>query len=232
MKRKGELIRDIVSDVFRLAILFVVFGVSWHKDQWFNDQTKELIFGIVTGLIFLFISFIGQPFARPVKISMNMKNSQYGREETTFSIKGKRRTQEFERTVAMEIEVRRRYSVFGVVVLWLLRNRDVDIVVESVTRGIILQAESEQSRSDLESTTTGFKVKVGDYIGDILRHTDDGEFKKGCKFVIIENPHYRVSEEKFQIYPILTNHSQRVPFWLPLLLQFESNKHVVHFTHE
>lgn len=229
---RGAAIRDLLKQAATLVIFFLLMRVWWGDEQWFQDKVKELSFLIGMTAAFIIASLGVRLISRPVTIQVTQSNKQFNKDETNFSITGRKKTQEHERTVDLQLFVVKANSVWGKLVCSILKKHNIAILVEPVTKGIILEAENESLRYDVAATQSGFKIELNDYIESILTNSSPGQHNKGCAFVIQEDRNHRVSDEVIQITPMFTAKDKNAPLWITLLVKFNNVSHNVNFKWE
>lgn len=225
-------LRELGKQAIQVAVLYFVMDYYWGTEQWFKDKVKELIFFLGMGVAFFITSMLFHLIARPVTISISQENSRFSLQQTNLSIQKRSKTQEHERTVNLSLNVTRNFSLWGALVTKILKQRNITILVEPVTQGIVLQARKEAQRQDIISTPSGFEIKAGEYLEKILSRSNSGEYSKGCEYVILEDNRHPVTSETFQIVPILLSGGQPAPAWIGLILNFNTDQHTVLFVRE
>ena|GEM_PF-5037520 len=229
---RGLVFRELIKQLISLGLFYCLMSIWWGDEQWFKDKVKELSFFISMGFIFLIVSLLTYAISRPILLQIEQTNKHFGRSETTFSISGTQKTQEHERVVDLTINVVKNVSIWTWLTRKIIEKMDIYILIEPVTPGLVLEAENEAMRTDIVSTPTGFKIKVGEYIARILRRSNSGEHSKGCEYVIQEDRGNVVSSETFQINPVLMSRNKEAPSWVTLFIRFNSPSHIVHFKWE
>jgi hypothetical protein len=227
---RGFVFKNLIQQLITLLLLYFLMGIWWGDEQWFKDKIKELSFFLSVAMMFFLASLGTSLISRPVIIQISQENKCFNQPMTTFSITGRKRTQEHEREIDLSINVVKNQSIWGAFVCYLLRKLNISIVVEPVTPGIILEADDEAIRQDLSSTTEGFRIHIDNYIEAIIKRSNNASnHKKTCGFVIQESRVHIVSDEVIQITPILMRGSKIAPFWLNALVRFENPSHKVIF---
>jgi hypothetical protein len=229
---KGQVFRNLIQQLITLLLFFFLMGFWWGDEKWFQDKVKELSFFLSVGVMFFLASFGTSLISRPAYIQITQENKHFSRNETTFSITGRKKTQEHERVVDLKVNVARNKSVWGWLASYILKKMDVSILVAPVTNGIILEADNEFVRKDVTATEKGFFINVGEYIESILIKSSEGVHIKGCEYLIIEDLHNPVSNEILHITPTLFSKGKEAPSWLNTLIRFENPSHIVNFKWE
>lgn len=229
---RGFVIRDLIKQLITISLLYFLMGIWWGDEQWFKDKVKELSFFLSVGFMFFTVSLGTSLISRPVTIQISQLNKHYNNEETRFSIVGKRKTQEHERVVDLQITIIKSKSIWGLLVGYILKKMEVSILVEPVTSGIVLEADNESIRQDISETTVGFKINIGPYLENVINRSNIGSQSKGCEYLISENRSDIVSNETFQITPIFLTKDKIAPLWLTSLVRFENPSHIVFFKWE
>jgi hypothetical protein len=225
-------LRELGKQAIQIAVLYFVMDYYWGTEQWFKDKIKELLFFLGMGIVFFITSMLFHLVTRPVTITISQENSRFSLQQTNLSIQKRSKTQEHERTVNLSLKVTRKFSFWGFLVAKILKRKDITILVEPVTQGIVLQVRKEALRQDIIATSSGFHIKVGEYLERILSRSSSGEYSKGCEYVILEDNLHPVTSETFQIVPILLSRGQPAPTWIGLILNFKTDQHTVLFKRE
>ena len=226
---RGLVLRELIKQAISIVLLYFLIKYWWSGQQWAQDKIKELLFFLGVGVLFFVISLFTSIFARPITVSIHQSNKSYGTKETNYSISGNRKTQQHERIVDLNLKVMRKYSIWGRLVAKLLKNKNIVVLVEPVTQGIVLQAKKEDQRTDLQTTPTGFQIKLGEYLERILSRSEQGEYSKGCEYLVVEDTLHPVTNETFQVVPILTVGGKPAPSWVNLILKFSADNHCIRF---
>jgi hypothetical protein len=215
------------------VILFYFLARTWWSDEgWFTDKSHELLTFLLIGVIFYLISLGFSIITRPICIEITQQNKHYAHPITNFSIIGTRKTQEHERIVELTINVTKQNSVWHWIIGRILKKYNLSIMIESVTPGIILEADNEAVRNDITGHPLGFEILAHGYIGQIVQRSNLGTHTKSCEYLIHENPINFVSQETIHIVPILLANGNPAPNWLKLFIVFSTPEHVVNFRWE
>ncbi|MBO9608015.1 MAG: hypothetical protein J7639_18795 [Paenibacillaceae bacterium] len=228
---RGFVLRELLKQAITLAIFYFVMKHVWGTEQWFNDKVKELFFFLSIGLIYFIASLAALIVSRPVVITITQINKRFNQTSTTFSIKGRTRTQDHERTVSVQITVLRKQSIWGLVCSKILSRYQPTILIEPATPGIIVQKDTAGTRVDLAETPTGLIVNLSNYLSSIINNSPSGTFNKVIDYKISDQPSNPVTDETIYIVPQLMCRGQKAPYWLTSLIRFDNShcEHVVHF---
>lgn len=228
MDRKG-MAKDIVVQSIQLVIFYFLMRKFWGTEQWYVDKVKELFFFLsITGLFFL-VSLFTRVITSPIRININQENDEFKLPFTTFSIRDRRCTQEYERTIKLQICVERKYSFWGWITEILLKKSDVKLIIVPSAEGIGVQALDEMVLNGVSSYENGFEIQIGKYIERNLRLGQAGDFHKIIKYMVIEDRNTIVHGEMFQISPTLKFDKWYYKF-LSIFIRCKFEYHTVHFT--
>lgn len=193
---KIQRVKYILTQVIQFIIFYYGTRVFWGEEAWRNDKLKEMGFFLIIGIIYTIISVSFYSFGAPIKAKISQKNKQYKGDDTNFSVKGRTKTPEHERTVEFQIEIIRRYSVWGYLVLKLLKNIDFVIEVEPLSDNVNIQVIDGNNITSIIQTAKGFSFNVGKYIQELLQNTDNCSVSKSIYYKIVESSTiYSVDEQ-------------------------------------
>lgn len=232
---KGVMIRSVFKEFFTLAVFYILMKSWWGSESWFIDKTKELLFFASMGLVYFIASFFMALISRPIKIYVSQVNAHYDGDKTNFSIKGRKKTQEHERTVSANILIARNKSVWGWLALKILSRYELLILFEPVTSCVILQADKGATRTDIDETRVGFKLKFSNYISSIIANSSVGSFSKSCDYTFVEDSRNPATAEITQVVPrLIKNDGRDLPKILTMFLAFDNSSasHTVNFKWE
>jgi len=233
MERLKSIWKNIVSSGFQLVAIYFIFKFRWGQESWFKDKVSDALSLILMYSAIFIVSILMLLITPPVTIELKLPNKHYPEaNETRFSIRRGKPSMEHERTVALRVKVKRRYSAWGRIVAWVIKSFHVKVLIEPLTDGIIIQAVAGQMRRDITETQTGFVINIDEYLSRIMSKSTSGESEKECGFIIVEDTLHRVTDEIIQITPLLLKRGQAAPGILSLILDFKHDSHIVHFKRE
>lgn len=206
----------------------------WGTEQWFGDKVKEMLFYLSIGLFYFIASLVTVIFSRPLAITVEQTNKCFGQPTTTFSIRGRKSTQDHERTVVAKLTIQRHKSIWGLLCSKLLMWFKPTIVFEPATAGIIVQAARAGTRLDLTDTQYGLEVDLATYLNSIIENVPQGELSKAIDYKISEDPFNPLTDETIYIVPQLLCRGRKAPHWLTTMIRFNNTKcgHIVYFKRE
>lgn len=231
---KGFLFREVIKHL--LTLVFFYFGMKyfWGTEQWFNDKVKEMLFYLSIGIIYFIASLATVIFSRPVTITIEQSNKCFGKSTTTFSIHGRKRTQEHERTVEAKLFIQRHKSIWGVLCSKLLIWYKPTVVFEPATAGLVIQAARAGARLDLTDTQYGLELDLATYLNSIIENVPQGKLSKAIDYKISDDPINPLTDETIYIVPKLLCRGKNAPHWLTTMIRFNNTKcgHTVYFKRE
>jgi len=228
---RGFVLRELFKQAITLVIFYFVLKHVWGTEQWFNDKVKELLFFLSIGIIYFIASLAPVIVSRPVVITISQVNKRFNQSSTTFSIKGRSRTQDHERTVSLQVTVLRKQSIWGVICCKILKHYQPKIAIEPATPGIIIQKDIAGTRSDITETSTGLILDISSYLSSIINNSPSGIFSKVIDYKISDQPLNPVTDETIHIIPNLMCGGRKAPYWLSSIIRYDNSNcgHVVHF---
>ncbi len=189
-------VKYISTQIIQFIIFYYGTRIFLAEEAWRNDKLKEMSFFLIIGVIYTTIGVCFYSFAAPIKAKVFQKNKQYKGEDTNFSVKGRTKTPEHERTIEFKIEIVRQYSIWGYWVLKLLKNIDFFIEVEPLSDNINIQVIDGNNIRSITQTPKGFAFNVGEYIQELLQNTDSCSVSKSIYYKIVESSTiYSVDEQ-------------------------------------
>lgn len=225
---KKQLIKDLITQLIQLVIFCLLMNRFWGTEQWYIDKVKEMSFFLLVTVIFFLTSLFTRIITTPIRIEISQENKEFELPFTTFSIKGRTKTQEYQRTIKMKICVERKYSFWGIITTWLLKKSNMKLVVVPSALGINVQAKDEVVLNGVSSFQNGFKFNIGEYLENNLKFGQSGQYSKTINYIITEDRSTVVQGEKFQISPNL-----KVNKWyykiIYIFIRYKIEFHTVHF---
>ncbi|MFU1795427.1 hypothetical protein ACM1RC_16295 [Paenibacillus azoreducens] len=232
---RGSVIRSLVKEAVTLVLFYFVMRIWWNNESWFTDKVKELSFFLCVGVLFFIASIFKSLISRPVTVNVIQENKHFRENKTNFSIKGRKKTQEHERTVKFNIIINRSSSVWGWLALKILNKYNLILLVEPSSPGVLVEADKAPLRNDISETTTGFSLDLSSYLSNIVSNFNSGVVSKGCSYIIQEDMNNVVTDETLAITPkLMQSNGMSVPRFVTFLIKFDSSNsnHMVNFKWE
>lgn len=204
MEKKGVL-KDIIIQVIQFSLFYFIARNFWGTEQWYQDKVKEMSIFLGMAIMFIIIGGVLNSFGSPINMQIKQVNKRFGGNQTNFSIRGSNKTIEFERIIKVKVQLSRKYSMWGKVIAWTLKNINYKVAIEPDTSGLKLQLVDDinlhHNNSIISSTMTGIEIDVGSYIRSTLNATNQCEVFKEIEYTIIEDRSNYSTSGMFVICP-------------------------------
>lgn len=202
---KKIVFKEILIQSIQFVLFYFVAKFFWGSEQWYQDKVKEMEFFLAASVVFILIRIILNSVGSPIIMELKQMNKQFESSQTNFFLHGRNKTTEYERTVRARIQLKRKYSIWGWLVLRLLKNIEYKMNIEPDSNGLKLQLVNDINlhypNSIVSSTANGIEIDVGKYIRSTLINTDQCQVFKEIEYIVIEDRNNFATSGSFVIYP-------------------------------
>ncbi|WP_099346792.1 hypothetical protein [Clostridium tertium] len=231
MDRKVN-IKNIVVQLIQFIIFYIFARYYWAGEQWYQDKLKEMLFFLIVSFAFVVVGIILDGFLSPIHLEILQENKMFSGEQTNFSIRSNRQTQEQDRIVKVNIKISRKYSVWGRFVGWILKNISYKVILEPDTLGIKVQLLDDinisHTNSIFNSTVQGIEINIGEYIRSTLNTTTQCEIFKEIQYKVIEDRANYSPSSRFVICPVVRSSGFKSKV-LGIFIKPKSSQHIINF---
>lgn len=229
---KGAILKELIIQMIQFILFYFIARIFWGTEDWYNDKVKEMIFFIGASVVTIIIGLLLSSFGSPIKIKIEQKNKEFKGKHTNFFLKNSKKSLQNERTVRVIIQMERRYSIWGSIVLKLLKNISYKIELKTETRGLNLQLVNDinlsHPNSIVSSTMNGIEIDVGKYINSLLINTSQCLVSREVEYLIVEDRNNFSTTGTFAVFPKVTSTGIKSKL-LCIFIRCKIEQHIVNF---
>ncbi|WP_375524760.1 hypothetical protein [Paenibacillus terreus] len=215
------------------TVQFILILVFFHESTgqpWFENKIRDSIILTMSYVIFMVIPFFSWLF-RPITITLKQE-SRLGRgiEVTPIFVENNSmRTHQMLRTVNLSIEIVRRGSVWWRLLNWYLRNKTVNIVVNSTPDELLLQPTDPFLINEVIVSNTGFKIDINPLIKSMGSGNGKFSINKSFPYIIADHPDIHIAYNLSAVIQPKLYIGDRPSIFLKLFIKYETTNHQVVF---
>ncbi|GIO03363.1 hypothetical protein J5TS2_40310 [Brevibacillus halotolerans] len=168
----------LILEIIKLCI--IVFVNFYAGSNLLNNSTfitSSIVIGSM--LIYLVIAYVFQ-LRRAIHLELKMSNQVTKTEDTRIV----ETSQEKDRTIKIEVSLRRRLSLLWRLALWIYRNKKIYLKVYTNSEEIVLTASKRVHRIEINEIMEGFTIDCTDLFIKNLITNQDFPHKRQYEFVV------------------------------------------------
>ncbi len=223
--------KQFITQTIQYIILLTVFNYFWGAQLWYQNKLRDTLLLIFIYIVFLLIGWLSFLF-RPIHLKIKQTNSLgEGIPFTLLTVEGSKKASLLQRTVKMSIDFERKGSIWWKLLLYILKEKDVYLVIQPTPRQLVLQpAEQFQNQEIMVDGKHGFKLFLNDLITEVGQlQSKEAAISKTYLYSVIDHPDITIPESlTATVIPSLYINDKPIN-WLKILIKIETEEQQIRF---
>ncbi|MEC1718445.1 hypothetical protein [Schinkia azotoformans] len=223
--------KQFVTQTIQYVLLLTIFNHFWGSQLWYQNKLKDTLLLIAIYICFLVIGWFSFLF-RPIHIKIEQTSSLGpAMNYTLITLEGSKLSSELQRSVSATIKFSRHGSFWWKLLLWILKKRNVFLVIQPTPRQLSFQAKEQFQNPEIEiDGKTGFKIRLNEFLNEIGQASvKQTSITKTYTYTITDHPEVTIPENlTASVIPALYINDKPTK-WLKALIKIEFNEQKISF---
>jgi hypothetical protein len=223
--------KQFITQTIQYVILLTIFNHFWGSQAWYQNKLRDTLLIITIYFCFLIIGWFSFLF-RPIQIKVD-QSSALGPaiNYTLITSEGSKLSSELQRSVSATIKFSRHGSIWWRPLLWILKNKNVFLVIQPTPKQLSLQAKEQfQNPEIIADGKTGFKIRLNDFLNEVGQASGTKiTIAKTYTYFITDHPEITIPDNLTASVIPSVYINDKPAKWLKALIKIEFNEQKILF---